>query len=135
MPQQDLADRTFQFACDIVRFCRKLAEEPGVVRHVAWPLARAGTSVAANYEEAKGAFSRREFAAKNAIVLKEARESRVWLRIVLACTLTSDLAEARRLYGESDQLVGIFSASVRKLRRPQMFSVGVFVVCLCGFTF
>ena len=31
--------------------CRTLAGEPGVVRQVAWQLARAGTSIAANYEE------------------------------------------------------------------------------------
>ena len=36
---------------------------------IAWQLADAGTSIAANYEEAKGSDSRREFAAKNAIVL------------------------------------------------------------------
>jgi len=85
---------------------------------MAWQLADAGTSVAANYEEAKGSYSRREFAAKNAIVLKEARESRLWLRVILACKITED-AEARRLYAESNELVGIFTASVRRLREPQ----------------
>jgi hypothetical protein len=64
----DLGERTFQFACDVVRFSRKLSTEPGVVRQIAWQLADAGTSVAANDEEAKGSYSRREFAAKNAIV-------------------------------------------------------------------
>ncbi len=89
---------------------------PGVGRHIAWQLARAGTSIAANYEEAKGSFSRREFAAKSSIVLKEARESRVWLRIIIACNLTPNVPEANRLYDESDQLVAIFITSVRKLR-------------------
>lgn len=96
---QDLGERTFLFACEIVRFCRKLSSEPGVTRQVSWQLAAAGTSVAANYEEAKSSYSRREFAAKNAIVLKEAREARLWLRLMLACDL----------------------ASVRKLRAPQIF--------------
>jgi four helix bundle protein len=118
-PGEDLAERTFRFACDVVRFSRKLAQEPGVTRHIAWQLADAGTSVAANYEEAKGSYSRREFAAKNAIVLREAREARLWLRIVLACDLAGDNHEARRLYDESDQLVAIFITAVRKLREPQ----------------
>ena len=78
-PPSDLAGRTFRFACAIVRFCRKLAQEPGVSRHIAWQLADAGTSIAANYEEAKAAYSRRDFTAKSSIVLKEARESRMWL--------------------------------------------------------
>jgi four helix bundle protein len=133
MAQHDLGERTFTFACDVVRVCRKLAEEPGVVRHIAWQLSRAGTSVAANYEEATGAYSRREFAARNAIVLKEAREARLWLRIVLACHLTADRDSVQRLYDESDQLVAIFIVSVRKLRRPQVFAFFLCALCaLCA---
>jgi len=119
-PPRDLAERTFLFSCEVVRFCRKLSAEPGVVRQIAWQLADAGTSVAANYEEARGSYSRREFASKTSIVLKEVRESRLWLRVVLACQLTSDPDTARRLHDESDQLVGIFTASLRKLRQPQL---------------
>jgi four helix bundle protein len=110
--------------------------EPGVVRQMAWQLADAGTSIAANYEEAKGSYSRREFAAKNAIVLKEAREARLWLRVILACKLASD-AEARPLYNEANELVGIFITSVRRLRAPQTFAKEIVsvVVVLSGFNF
>lgn len=101
LPPRDLSERTFRFACNIVPLCRKLSAEPGVVRQIAWQLAGAGTSVAANYEEAKGAYSRREFAAKNSIVLKEARESRMWLRLILECKLASE-TEARPLYDEAN---------------------------------
>src|SRR5216117_1007344 len=100
MPQThptDLRERTFRFACDIVRFCRELSAEPGVVRNIAWQLADAGTSVAANYEEAKASYSRREFAVKNCIVLKEARESRLWLRLIIECRLGAKEQEAARL--------------------------------------
>ena len=117
----DLGERTFQFACDIVRFCRKLSAEPGVVRQVSWQLADAGTSVAANYEEAKGAYSRREFAFKNCVVLKEAREARLWLRIILTCELVSE-RQVRPLYDEANELVRIFITSVQSLRRPQAFA-------------
>ena len=85
------------------------------MRQIAWQLADAGTSVAANYEEAKGAYSRREFAAKNCSVLKEARESRMWLRLILECGLASE-TDARPLFDEANQLVGIFTAGVRKLK-------------------
>jgi four helix bundle protein len=116
-PPYDLSERTFQFACNVVRFCRRLSAEPGVVRQIACQLSASGTSVAANYEEAKGAYSRREFAAKNSIVLKEARESRLWLRLIMACDLA--LADdVKPLYDEANQLVGIFTAGMRKLRAP-----------------
>src|SRR6476646_5283297 len=130
MARRDLGERTFRFACDIVRFFRKLSPEPGVLRQIAWQLADAGTSVAANYEEAKGSYSRREYAAKNAIVLKEAREARLWLRIVVVCNLALDVEEARRLHRESDELVGIFTTSVRKLRVPQIFAKAVVFLAL-----
>src|SRR5947209_19934520 len=102
----DLGERTFLFASDIVRFCRRLSTEPGVTRQISWQLADAGTSIAANYEEAKGSYSRREFAAKNAIVLKEAREARLWLRLILACELAGE-PETRALYDKANELVGI----------------------------
>jgi len=129
---RDLSERTFRFACDVVNFCRKLSAEPGVVRQISWQLADAGTSIAANYEEAKGSYSRREFAAKNAIVLKEAREARLWLRLILACGLASK-ADAQSLYDEANELVGIFITSVRRLRAPQVLTsvvVGLVVVFL-----
>jgi four helix bundle protein len=134
-PPRDLAERTFLFSCAIVRFCRKLSSEPGIVRQIAWQLADAGTSVSANYEEAKGSYSRREFAAKTSIVLKEARETRLWLRIILACNLAADSDLARELYDESDQLVGIFIASLRKLRQPQLSpkTVVVTIAAIIGF--
>jgi len=124
MPSQhpsDLRERVFEFVCGVVLFCRDLSKEPGVDRQIAWQLAAAATSVGSNLEEAKAAYSRRDFAAKNAIVLKEAREARLWLRVILACELASD-AEARPLYNEANELVGIFITSVRRLRAPQTFA-------------
>src|SRR5262245_54956641 len=110
----DLAERLFDFACDVVTYCRELSKEPGVVRHIAWQLSDAGTSAAANYEEAKAAYSRRDFAAKNSVVLKELRESKLWLRIVIKCRL-GPLSEAERLEDEADQLCAIFTSSMKKL--------------------
>ena len=114
-PPFDLAERTFRFACAIVRFCRKLAVQPGVSRHIAWQLSDAGTSIAANYEEAKAAYSRRDFAAKSSIVLKEARESRMWLRLIEAEHL-APVDEVRPLLNEANELVAIFTTSVKRLR-------------------
>ena len=114
-PPWDIRERSFLFARDIVRLCRHLSVDPSY-RQIADQLLDAGTSIGANAEEAKAAYSRREFAAKNAICLKEARESAFWLRLVLACGLSSDL-EAQRLLAEASELIGIFTATVRSARR------------------
>ena len=77
-PKEDLTERTFRFACDVYDYCDELERLPGLARRIALQLFDAAGSVGANREEAKGAYSRRDFAAKNGIVLKECREANFW---------------------------------------------------------
>jgi four helix bundle protein len=51
-------------------------------------LIRSGTSVGANVEEAQAAQSRADFIHKIEIALKELRETRYWLRLLVATWLT-----------------------------------------------
>ena len=87
-------------------------------RQVAGQLLRAGTSVGANAEEAKAAFTRREFACKNCLVLREARESHYWLRLVAANGLAPHGA-VLPLVQESDELVAIYTTIVKRSREPR----------------
>ena len=114
-PQEDLTHRTFRFVCDVYDFCEELARDPGLPRRVAWQLFDAAGSVGANREEAKAAYSRREFTAKDAISLKECREANFWLRVADAKSLGKASLRVR-LLGESDQLISILTASVKKLQ-------------------
>jgi hypothetical protein len=61
----------------------------------------------------KSCISRRDFAAKNSIVLKELRESDL-CRVVLRCDLCQP-ATPRILQKESDQLIAIFTSGMKKL--------------------
>lgn len=115
---RDLCERTFLFSCDIVAFCIVMARQPGAPRQIAGQLLRAGTSVGANAEEAKAAFTRREFACKNALVLREARESRFWLRIIAANRLMP-LESIELLLAEANELVGIYTATVKKAKEAR----------------
>jgi four helix bundle protein len=54
------------------------------IRDVSNQLLKSGTSIGANAEEADGAFSKKEFNVKIGISLKEAKESRYWLRVLHA---------------------------------------------------
>jgi four helix bundle protein len=78
---ENLRDRAFLFACNVVRFSDALWKRGGVARVLAPQLVRCGTSMGANLEEARGGESRRDFISKCAISLKEARESHYRLRI------------------------------------------------------
>src|SRR5436190_8347484 len=80
-PPEDLTERTFRFVCDVYDFCETLARDSGLPRRLAYQLFDAAGSVGANREEAKAAYSRKEFASKNSISLKECREANYWLRV------------------------------------------------------
>ncbi len=80
----DIRERAFQFAIRIVKLCQYLEKETGVSKLLINQLLDAGTSVGANLEEAKAGQSSKDFVHKNSISLKEARESRYWLRLLLA---------------------------------------------------
>jgi four helix bundle protein len=114
-PHPGIHERTFQFSCALISFCRGIEMLSGVTRHVAVQLIKSGTSVGANVEEAKAAYSRREFALKNSIALKEAREALYWLRIMLACKLAST-DQVEPLIDEANQLVAILTAIVKTAR-------------------
>jgi four helix bundle protein len=112
-----LPDRTFAFACDIVRFCRTLSVTPGVHRLVASQLLRSGTSVGANVAEAKAAFTRRDFANRYALVLRESRETQYWLRLIEATEL-ADPKTTAPLLAEATELVAILTVAARKAKEP-----------------
>ena len=69
----------------------------------------------ANRAESKSSYSDEEFAAKNAICLKECREARFWLRVADAKRLGQESRRAL-LLRESNELVSIYAAIVRKLK-------------------
>lgn len=114
---RDLRERTLLFASDIVAFCIPLARIPGVHRQLAGQLLRSGTSVGANAEEASAAYGRRDFAYRNAVVLREARESRFWLRLIAAHRLAPQNA-LKPLLEEANELIAIYTAIVKKARQP-----------------
>jgi len=78
-------------------------------------LAAAATSVGSNLEEAKAAYSRRDFAAKNAISLKEAREALYWLRVIQRCQLAPE-ERIRPLLEEASELTAMLTAGMKRLR-------------------
>jgi four helix bundle protein len=113
---QDIRDRTFAFACRVVRFCQALYNEGGVGRMMVPQLLNCSTSVASMLEEARAAESRRDFISKCCIGLKEAREAHVRLRVCAECRVGPS-EDARALLGESNEIVAILGAIVRNTRR------------------
>jgi four helix bundle protein len=112
---ESIQDRTFRYAVDILRFYRQITRSTDLPRHLSYQVLRAGTSIGANSEEARSAYSRRDLAARYTIALRESRECRFWLRLILVDQ--PQLADTTGAYiQEAGELVGILTATVRKLR-------------------
>jgi four helix bundle protein len=76
---------------------------------------RAGTSIGANVEEARAASSRRDLIARFAVALREARETKYWLRLIAATKLAPE-ALVSPVLKEVDELVAILTVSIRRLK-------------------
>lgn len=115
---RDLGDRVFAFAVRIVRLCQKLSERPGVTRMLSHQLFKAGTSIGSNYEEAQAGQSRADFISKNSISLKEARETRFWLKLLVASEIMPEELIAG-LLDEAEQLAKIFGSIVSRSKHHE----------------
>jgi four helix bundle protein len=82
----DLEERTALFGEEVVKLC-KLIRYDIVSEPIIRQLVRSATSVGANYLEANGASSRKDFKNKIFICKKEAQESRHWLRMLKLCCI------------------------------------------------
>ena len=106
----ELEDRLLDFACRVGKVVDALPDTR-LGRHIAGQLVRSGTSPAANYAEACAAESKKDFIHKLGITLKELRESRTWIKLILR----SELLPSERmsdLLDEANQLCNIIGKSV-----------------------
>jgi four helix bundle protein len=109
---EKLQERLIDLAVRVVRLTAALPTSR-TGNHVGGQLVRSGTAPAPNYAEAMDAESRADFVHKAKIVLKELRETHVWLRIIEKSELLKPASRIRPLLTECNELISIFVASVR----------------------
>jgi four helix bundle protein len=114
---KDLDDRLYKFALRIVEFVRTLPNEI-VGYELGRQVLRSGTSIAANYEEASGAYSKDDFIYKMNLAFKEARETYLWLRIIKDSELTKG-DRISYLVKESKEIRNILGKSVSTARKKR----------------
>ena len=109
----DLENRTFDFANDCKEFLKGINKSIHNIEYYK-QLIRSSGSVAANFIEANESFSRSDFSHRIKICRKEAKESRLWLKLVDV----SDEMEATRsqLIQEATELMRIFGAILEKTK-------------------
>ncbi len=110
---EDLDDRTYRFAAGVRAFVRKLPRTLCNIEDVK-QVVRASGSVAANYIEADEALGDKDFVFRIKICRKEAKESRLWLRLLDTGAETALVPARDDLCREAQELMLIFNAIARK---------------------
>ncbi len=109
----DLKERTFKFAQRILDIAEKLPKNSRC-DITCTQLAKAGTSIGANVEEADGTISKKDFVNKMVIARKEAKETRYWLRLIANRYIKEE--EIRVDLNESQEIINILSSIINKSR-------------------
>lgn len=102
-----LEERTAKFGEDVIDLCKKIPKSM-ITTPIIDQLIRSGTSIGANYCEANGASSRKDFKNKIYICKKESKETKYWLRL-LARTDAQFKEDCRKLWKEAYEFSLIFS--------------------------
>src|SRR6266568_2876214 len=105
--RRDLEERTFRFAEAIRAFVKELPRTLSNTED-ARQLVRASGSVAANWIEADEALSKKDFLMRMKICRKEAKESRLFLRLIDTGSAKGSVGDRNALIAEVRELVVIF---------------------------
>jgi four helix bundle protein len=106
----EVLELSFQFAVRIVNLCKYLKDEKKEYT-LSKQLLRSGTSIGANVTEAQDAQSKKDFISKIAISLKEAKETRYWISLLIEIGyLPKDSKNVGSLQKELESLISLLSA-------------------------
>jgi four helix bundle protein len=109
----DLEERTLKFAKDVRTFIKKI---PKTIANIedSKQLVRASGSVGANYREANGVLSKKDFAMRINISRKESKENTFFLQLLDTEENIELEKERNYLINESIELMKIFSSILQK---------------------
>ena len=110
----DLEERTAKFGERIIEFAKSLPKDR-INDELVGQIIRSGPGVGANYCEADGAITKKDFRHKIAICRKEAKETKHWLRMIAKAN-PDRLEDTKALSKEAYELTLIFSSIISKTK-------------------
>ena len=119
----NLEDRTAKFGERVIQFCKN-TEQDIISRPIISQLIRSATSIGANYMEANGASSKKDFMNKIFICKKETQETKHWLRMA-AVSLPDQKDLIRPLRQEAQELTLIFQSITSSSKKPNTKKLGI----------
>ena len=108
----DLEERLLIYSANIIKLVEKLPDTRSG-NHIAGQLLRSGTSPYPNHGEAQAAESQNDFIHKLKVSLKELRESKRWLLLIIYLEMIMDVEKVQILLTETEELIKIFVSSIR----------------------
>lgn len=102
----NLEERTAKFGEAVIGLCKQLQQDT-ISSPIINQLIRSSTSIGANYMEANGASSKKDFQNKIFICKKESQETKHWLRMLTKC-FPDIITDTRILWKEVQELTLIF---------------------------
>ena len=105
-----IVDKSYQFALRIVKVYKYLFAKKDFV--LSKQLLRSGTSIGANVVEAQEAISKKEFRNKMSIALKEAVESRYWIKLLKESEYLTQ-KQAKSLLDDLEEIIKLLSKIVK----------------------
>lgn len=109
----DLEDRTYKFALAVALYCKKLPRNISNIEYIKQVIRSSG-SPAANYIEANESLSKKDFVMRIKICRKEAKETTLWLKLIINTNAEQFYTEGNKLISEANELKKIFSAILNK---------------------
>lgn len=103
------------FGENVIEFIQSLPEN-SVNRPLISQVIRSATSIGANYMEADGAESKKDFQHKISICKKESKETMHWFRMIAKANPNHPIG-CREHWKEAHELALIFSSIILKLRK------------------
>ena len=103
-----IVDKTERFADRITKMYRYLSERRCGDKDMLKQIVRSGTSVGANVSEGQYAQTKADFLTKMTIALKEANETRFWLKRLYAYGSLSE-REYDSIFKDSEEIISILT--------------------------
>ncbi len=113
--EYNLESRTIKFSGEIIDFLKTIKRD-SINNPLISQLVRSSTSIGANYYEANGASSKKDFKNKIFICKKECRETKYWLEVIGRANLDQK-EKCRELWKEAQELTLIFSKIILTIEK------------------
>ncbi len=109
-----IQEKTYSFSLKVVRLCRFLVETRKEFV-LSKQLCRSGTSIGANVEEAINAQTKKDFIYKMSISLKEANETKYWIRLIIDSGC-SENGNFNGLLSDIDEIIALLVSIIKTSR-------------------